>query len=366
MAAGQQTGEGELVLGLLRPQDEAAVEDLLRPLPQLARHQRFMPAAVGLALPVEIPAVDLIAQDLVHGALLDGIAALAEGEPVVASHPGHLLDGVAAGDIPVEQLPDDRRHIRVRLDRAFAVGAEDVAIAERREGRPDALRRLLAHALARLLGQVVDVVLRHQHLDAVHELFRGARIAREHHTFLGEMDLDVEFVQRHPVLEVAVEPVGLLDQHHADRRMALEIGNHLAEGGAAGLLGGLHVHVFLRHREALRRGVFLQQLQLRRDREAFLLLLLGGDAGIDHRLLAGGIGGGCGLRCLGHMFSVNWTQSFCKRLVQGRLSDDSAVPSTAAPLGRNRRHLLRCRKAARPVVVDRLDHRDSITSAVWR
>ena len=67
--------------------------------------------------------------------------------------------------------------------------------------------------------------------------------------------------------------------------MRLEIGDHLAEGGAAGLLGGFHVHIFLRHREALRRRVFLEQLQLRRDREALLLLLLGGDAGIDHRLL---------------------------------------------------------------------------------
>ncbi len=76
--------------------------------------------------------------------------------------------------------------------------------------------------------------------------------------------------------------------------MRLEIGDHFAEGGAAGLLGGLNVHIFLRHREAVDGRIFLEQLQLRRDREAFLLLLLGGDAGIDHRLLAGGIGGGCG------------------------------------------------------------------------
>lgn len=75
--------------------------------------------------------------------------------------------------------------------------------------------------------------------------------------------------------------------------MRLEIGDHFAEGGAAGLLGGFNVDVFLRHREAVGGGIFLEQLQLRRDREAFLPLLLGGDAGIDHRLLPGGIGGGC-------------------------------------------------------------------------
>ena len=86
--------------------------------------------------------------------------------------------------------------------------------------------------------------------------------------------------------------------------MRLEIGDHLAEGGAAGLLGGLHVHIFLRHREAIRRRIFLQELQLRRDREALLLLLLGGDAGIDHRLLAGGIGGRMGFDVLVMLFSV--------------------------------------------------------------
>ena len=32
--------------------------------------------------------------------------------------------------------------------------------------------------------------------------------------------------------------------------MGLEIGDHLAEVGAAGLLGRFHVHVLLRHREA--------------------------------------------------------------------------------------------------------------------
>ena len=186
-------------------------------------------------------------------------------------------------------LRDDRRERRIGGDDLLAVRAGDVAIAERRLGRPDALLGLLLHALAGFLGQVVDVVLRHQHLDAVHELFRGSRLARQHHAFLREVDFHVEFVDRHPVLEVAIEPVGLLDQHHADGRMRLEIGDHLAEGGAAGLLGGFNVDVFLRHREAVRRRVFLQQLQLRRDREAFLLLFLGGDAGIDHRLLAGGI-----------------------------------------------------------------------------
>ena len=130
------------------------------------------------------------------------------------------------------------------------------------------------HPLPRFLGQVVDIVLCHQHLDAVHELFRRARLAGKHDALLWEVHFHVEFVHRHPVLEVAVEPVRLLDQHHANGRMRFEIGHHLAEGAATGLLGGLHVHIFLHDHEAIRSGVFLEQLQLRRDREALLLLLL--------------------------------------------------------------------------------------------
>ncbi len=45
---------------------------------------------------------------------------------------------------------------------------------------------LLLHCLARFLGQVVDIVLRHRHLDAVHELLRGAPLARAHHGLAGD------------------------------------------------------------------------------------------------------------------------------------------------------------------------------------
>jgi hypothetical protein len=48
--------------------------------------------------------------------------------------------------------------------------------------------------------------------------------------------------------------------------------SELAERGAAGLFGRFHVDIFLRHHEAVPGGVFLEKLQLRRDREALLLL----------------------------------------------------------------------------------------------
>ena len=61
--------------------------------------------------------------------------------------------------------------------------------------------------------------------------------------------------------------------------------DHLAKGRAAGLLGCFDIHIFLRHRKALRRRVVFQQLQLSRNRESLLFLLLGGNTGINDGLL---------------------------------------------------------------------------------
>ena len=82
-------------------------------------------------------------------------------------------------------------------------------------------------------------------------------VAGKDHAFLREVDLGVEFVDGHPILEIAIEPVGFLDKQDANGRMRLQIRNHLAEGSTAGLLGRFNVHIFLRHREALRRRIVL-------------------------------------------------------------------------------------------------------------
>ena len=120
---------------------------------------------------------------------------------------------------------------------------------------------------------------------------------------LGEVHFHVEFVDGHPILEVAIEPVGFLDQHRANQGVRLQIGHHLIERGAARLLGRFNVDIFLRDLESVRRGVLLQELQLRRDREALLLLLLGGHARVDNCLTVSGRGGGGRLGGLFHTFS---------------------------------------------------------------
>ncbi len=77
---------------------------------------------------------------------------------------------------------------------------------------------------------------------------------------------------------------------------APQIGRHLAEAGAAGLLGGLRVHEFLGDAKALHRRVVFQELELRRDREILFLLFHRGDPGIKNR--PADFAGGLSVRCV--------------------------------------------------------------------
>ncbi|MDF1719269.1 MAG: hypothetical protein P1U65_01190 [Minwuia sp.] len=189
-----------------------------------------------------------------------------------------------ASRIALEQLGDHGRHGRVRFDDFLAVLGRDIEIAHRRLRWPDALLGLLHLPLARLFGEVVDIVLGHQHLDAVHELFRRARIAREYCALLGEVDFYIQLVERHPILEIAIKPVGLFHQNYPHAGMLAQISDHLIEIGAAGALGGLNIDIFLGDSEAILRCIIAQQFALRRNGEAFSLLFLGGYPRIKQRL----------------------------------------------------------------------------------
>ena len=99
-------------------------------------------------------------------------------------------------------------------------------------------------------------------------------VAGQDHAFLREVDLGVKFVDRHPILKVPVQPVGLLDQDGPNPRIGPQKRDHLGEAGAARLLRRFNINVFLDGRQPFAYGVLLQQLELRRDREPFLFLFL--------------------------------------------------------------------------------------------
>jgi len=146
------------------------------------------------------------------------------------------------------------------------------------------LLRLLDHPLACFLGEIVDIGLGHQHLDAVDELLRRPTAIRHHDILFDEMDLDAEVIDRRPVLQIAVEPVSLLDQNDPNRRMPAQIAQHVAEGGPTAFPGGFHVDMARYDGDAVQCRIIFQQLDLSGDRIAFTLLLRRGDPCIQDRL----------------------------------------------------------------------------------
>ncbi|MSQ03536.1 MAG: hypothetical protein EXR71_16870 [Myxococcales bacterium] len=102
------------------------------------------------------------------------------------------------------------------------------------------------------------------------------------------MDLGLHLVHDDPVLQIPVQAVRLLDEHHRRVPAALaDVGEHLPEVGAPGLLGGLDVDELLDDGEAVGGGVLVDALLLRGDREALALLVTRRDARVEHGGAAG-------------------------------------------------------------------------------
>src|SRR5581483_3042965 len=77
------------------------------------------------------------------------------------------LQRVLTRGIPLEEFDDDWCAFVVWLN---TMRREVVLVSDWRDRRPVALPGLLDHPFANFLAEVVDVVLGHQDLDAVHEL----------------------------------------------------------------------------------------------------------------------------------------------------------------------------------------------------
>ncbi|RAZ92864.1 hypothetical protein DPM33_03105 [Mesorhizobium hawassense] len=131
-----------------------------------------MLALVQFAVPLEQSRVKAVAQDHMHSADRNRIAALGIDQPIAMGCLSQGLERILASRVALEQLCDDWRQFRMRLDDLSAILAGGVDIAQRSLCRPDALLRLLHLPLAGFFRKVVDIVLGHQDLDAVHELFR--------------------------------------------------------------------------------------------------------------------------------------------------------------------------------------------------
>lgn len=116
-------------------------------------------------------------------------------------------DRILSIGVELKHLPDDRSPLLIELDGlVYCV----VLVAQRCKGGKLSLFRLLQQPFSRLLGEVVDVVLCHQHLDAVNELLVRAGVLVQHRPFLDEDQRHIQVVDDHIVFEITVQPVGLL------------------------------------------------------------------------------------------------------------------------------------------------------------
>lgn len=100
---------------------------------------------------------------------------------------------------------------------------------------------------------------------------------------LDEVDGDVEIVNGHPIADVAVEAIRLLDEDRAAGRIGLDVREHLRETCAARLLRGLDIDELAGDRQPVLARVLTQQSLLRGNREALALLVLGGNPRVQDR-----------------------------------------------------------------------------------
>jgi hypothetical protein len=164
LGAREQTHKGMPTL-LAKPL--GAAEYVLHAIECLMAHQRLVRAFPPRPAPEEVACVDRILQHPVgFGRRHPTIAA-----PMAKTHlEGSLRDGlhrVVAGRIQLEHARNERAANGIDIDAArhAVVNVPDMA-----DAGPVSLLRFLPQPLLDLLAEVVDVVLGHQHLDAVHEL----------------------------------------------------------------------------------------------------------------------------------------------------------------------------------------------------
>ncbi|MDF0487706.1 hypothetical protein PX554_06160 [Sphingomonas sp. H39-1-10] len=204
MTALHHAGVGEVFRVRPYVRSRTAINDCLNGFPKLMRNDRLVPPLKNLAVPIVGSAIQPVSQDIEERACPDRFATATINETEVTSYFRELVHREIARRGIFEQALHTRGNLRVDDDHLLAEIIPRVAIAERSQGRPVTLGGLLVHAFARLLGQIVDVVLGHQHLDGMHELLGGTRLARDDLTFFREMDHYVEFIERNVILEIAI------------------------------------------------------------------------------------------------------------------------------------------------------------------
>ncbi|HEY6341213.1 MAG TPA: hypothetical protein VIY49_06955 [Bryobacteraceae bacterium] len=240
MSTSDQRRVGEVVNDLPVSKFLAGVKPILHTFPSILADQRFERSSIKNSLPLELAGIDPIAENYVDAAHVD--SAGSEGDPFCSQLFGDALQSVLAALEPLENLAHDRCLNGMGRDGAFAVAALDVLVARWRKARPDPALGLLTHPLAGLLAKILDIVLRHEHLDAVEKLLRRTRLRPNDDVLFRKVDVNAEVINGHPVFEVAIEPISFFDNKCSAVGSLLQEREHSVEGHATGNFRGLDVH----------------------------------------------------------------------------------------------------------------------------
>ena len=107
---------------------------------------------------------------------------------------------------------------------------------------------------------------RHQHLDAVDELLGGARSLADDRCLFDEVNFKAaDFVDGHPIAEIAVQAVGLFHQQDAALRILSQVADHGIKARSAGPLRRFDIREGSTNFQMVVLRITAQQLVLRGD-----------------------------------------------------------------------------------------------------
>ncbi|HET9281358.1 MAG TPA: hypothetical protein VFR24_05295 [Candidatus Angelobacter sp.] len=135
-----------------------------------------------------------------------------------------------------------------------------VDIAQGWTARIDALGCFFPHSFFHFLAQVLNVIAGDHQLNAMYQLSLRLRFLADNLAFFGEMDFYAQIFERDAIGKVAVQAVGLFDNHDPAFRMLLEELHHLAKLFAARGLGGFNVYKFAQDLDSIFERIFAEEL----------------------------------------------------------------------------------------------------------
>jgi len=152
------------------PLPMSAVQDLLDAIPDVPRYQRFVTASVGDSGIVKFTRIDPLPKNPVQCGHGDLVPAFSKSQPLFVGLPRKCFERILARSEPLEQCRHHRSKDRIGHNNSLAILPHDVHVAWWCESRPHLLSSFRVQPFLHFLRQIVDVVLGHQHSNAMHEL----------------------------------------------------------------------------------------------------------------------------------------------------------------------------------------------------